>query len=264
MTDARGQLIHQLQDKQGILEVIDNGITRTLYFGNNARQSSILPASPWVLVLRYTRAMLAGLLFRPAPASVLLIGLGGGSLASFLLHRLPQCRVDVVEQRATVAELARSHFFLPDDERLCLHLGDGADYFDGPGQDRHYDLILVDAFDAQGMAPLLKDRHFLQSCRSHLTEDGALCANLWVSAGSRWRAPMKRLRDTFGENCLELPVAGHGNRIVLGLQQPCPSGWRTGLQPRSLELQERYGLDFPGMLAELQAVPPMGLWQLLG
>ena len=79
-----------------ILEVIDDDITRTLYFGSRAKQSSMLLAHPTVLVLTYTQAMLAALLFQPAPRSALVIGLGGGSLPKFLFHHFPDCQVRAV------------------------------------------------------------------------------------------------------------------------------------------------------------------------
>ena len=47
--------------------------------------------------LAYTRAMMAFLLFAPAPREVLMVGLGGGSVALFVHEHLPRTRITVVE-----------------------------------------------------------------------------------------------------------------------------------------------------------------------
>src|SRR5262245_14571019 len=62
---------------------------RSLHIGSDTIQSSMRLTRPIDLELSYTRSMMAFLLFRDPPARVLMIGLGGGSLAKFVYHRLP-------------------------------------------------------------------------------------------------------------------------------------------------------------------------------
>ena len=65
----------------------------------------------------------------PWPRNALLIGLGAGSLAKFIYHRLPQTRITAVEIDPQVERVARAHFKLPDDpRRLRVLIGDGAQY----------------------------------------------------------------------------------------------------------------------------------------
>jgi spermidine synthase len=54
---------------------------RHLHVGGRAIQSAMRLDAPDDLALAYTRAMMAALLFQPQPRDVVLIGLGGGSLA---------------------------------------------------------------------------------------------------------------------------------------------------------------------------------------
>ena len=99
MRKYHGTVIHRSQDSRGVIEVVDDGCTRSLHFGNAVRQSAMDLNRPEYLVLTYTRAMMSCLLFKPTPCKVLLIGLGGGSLAKFLLHHIPNCTIDAVELR---------------------------------------------------------------------------------------------------------------------------------------------------------------------
>ena len=54
-------------------------------------------ADPCALDLDYTRTMMACLMLRPRPASMLMVGLGGGSLAKYWHRWLPAADVSVVE-----------------------------------------------------------------------------------------------------------------------------------------------------------------------
>jgi spermidine synthase len=68
--------------------ILDCGSRRFLHLDLNAIQSAMQINDPNRLSLAYTRKMMAFLLFKPAPARILLLGLGGGSLAKFCHQRL--------------------------------------------------------------------------------------------------------------------------------------------------------------------------------
>ena len=70
---------------------------RTLHIGSDTVQSSMRIAQPNDLEISYTRSMMAFLLFNADPREVLMVGLGGGSLAKYVYHRLPRARTTVVE-----------------------------------------------------------------------------------------------------------------------------------------------------------------------
>ncbi len=73
--------------------------------------------------------MMAFLLFNDRPERVLMIGLGGGSLAKFIYHYLPRARTQVVEINPRVVAVARQFFNVPpDDERFAVIVSDGAEY----------------------------------------------------------------------------------------------------------------------------------------
>src|SRR3970040_3128060 len=70
---------------------------RSLHIGSDTVQSSMRLSRPNDLELAYTRSMMAFLLFRPPPRRVLMVGLGGGSLAKFIYHRIPDAVTEVID-----------------------------------------------------------------------------------------------------------------------------------------------------------------------
>ena len=63
---------------------------RTLYFSLDNIQSRMRLDDPWALDLSYTRKVMSFLLFRAAPRRILMVGLGGGSLAKYCYRYLPR------------------------------------------------------------------------------------------------------------------------------------------------------------------------------
>ena len=75
------------------IEVSEEAGVRYLHFGSRWVQGAMRLQRPWALELEYTREMLLPLVLRPDPdwpKSVLLIGLGAGSLVKFLYRHRPR------------------------------------------------------------------------------------------------------------------------------------------------------------------------------
>src|SRR3972149_6725808 len=107
--------------------IAERGSLRTLHIGGEAIQSAMRVDAPDELELHYTQAMMAFLLFQPQPARITMVGLGGGSIAKFVLRRMPQTRLAVVEISARVVDVARRDFSLPpDSDRFSVIVEGGA------------------------------------------------------------------------------------------------------------------------------------------
>lgn len=251
MLTDRGTLIFALRDPEGLMEIIDQDGVRSLYFGTRARQSSMRLNDPAELVLEYTRGMLAGLLFQPQPRRILLVGLGGGSLARFLLRHLPDAQIDCVETRTGVIDLARCYFQLPDTPRLAIHIGDGAEFLRN-APEGHFDLILVDAFDSGGVHPSVCSRQFHADCRRALSATGVLSINLWITPGSGSRDVLKDMEQGFAKPILRLPVEQRANLIALAPVCSVSRKDLKQLREPARALAARFGLDFPGQLRRLE------------
>lgn len=250
MLTDRGILVHATRDADGPIEVIDDAGTRSLYFGTRARQSSMRLADPLALPLAYTRNMLAALLFQPRPHRTLLIGLGGGSLARFLLGHFPGASVTCVESRPAVVELARRFFRLPVHDRLNVQVGDGARFLDTcPAA--HYDLILIDAFDGDGIHPSVCSPGFFSASRRALAPGGVASTNLWASPDPALKAVLANMAAGFDGQILRLPVAERANIVALASDRTYTRRDLQALRPRAHELEHRLQLDLPKQLRTL-------------
>ena len=150
--------------------------TRALHFSICEIQSRMKVQQPEALDLAYTRTMMAFLLFVPRPQTLAMIGLGGGSMAKFCHRQLPDTRIEVVEINPHVIALRDQFQVPPDDARLRVRRGDGADFV------RHthdrLDVLLVDGFDHEGQPPALCSQAFYDDCRTALRADGLVVVNL--------------------------------------------------------------------------------------
>ena len=250
MSHYEGKLIYSVRDEIGPIEVVDQGPTRTLYFGSRARQSTMFLQRPAALALAYTHCMATGWIFTPAPASALVLGLGGGSLARFLLHYMPSCRVDAVEMRPEIARVARDYFALPADRRLQVHLEDGAAFLRrGNGL---YDWLMVDLHDSSGMAPAVFAPRFFADCRRRLSAAGLLLINLWSGARQKELDDLcHRLEETFDGRVLYLPVAGKNNCVALGFCPDAEPFDLAALRRRATRLEQHLEIGLPALLEEL-------------
>lgn len=260
-----GVLAHVGHDEHGPIEVVDDGPIRALHFGTSHRQSAMSLADPQRLELPYTRAMLAALLFHDDPRRVLLIGLGGGSLAKFFWRHFPHCRIDAVEQRAAVARIAHGWFSLPEDERLKVWISDGADYAaEAVRRNDAYGLILLDAYDGLGMASAMLNPAFLDRCATLLAPGGVCAANLWGSDRPQLDHSLELLGQSFAGPVLRLPVPGRGNVIGLAFPTPTPRLDWSKLRSHADSLEKRLGVEFPALTRQLRRMNGDWLERLLG
>jgi spermidine synthase len=229
------------------VEVTESRGVRQLHLGTGAIQSAMRVNRPWDLELAYTRAMMGFLLFRPAPEDVLMIGLGGGSLAKFIRKHRPATRITAIEISPQVVAAARSHFLLPaDDDRLEVRIDDGAAFV--PRQTDAADVILLDGFDAGNQVERLATLEFYQACRRALKPGGVLVVNLW-GRDAEFVRYLSRLLAAFDGGLAWLPVMNKTNVIVFGLRdEGYPQRWHSA---DLAQLGKRWGLDLAGLARDL-------------
>jgi len=188
-----------------------NGL-KALHFSIHEIQSSMQTARPFALELEYTRAMMAFLLLKPAPATLAMIGLGGGSMAKFCHRFLPQTRIKVLEINPHVIALRETFEVPPDDERFLIRRADGAEFVRLPPY--RQDVLLVDGFDDQGQPPALCSQRFYDDCFESLSDDGLMVANL--HAGHKhFDAHLARIERSFGEDkVLSVKDSERSNAVV--------------------------------------------------
>ena len=238
--------------------IVDDGRRRFLHFDLDAVQSVMELAAPDKLALAYTRNMMAFLLFNQAPGRILLLGLGGGSLAKFCYGRLPSAALTAVEANADVISL-REEFCIPaDDHRFRVIHGDGAAYLSALAPCK--DVILADACDHAGIAPELDSVEFYSNARRCLAPGGVFVTNMCGNAGSRL-GHLVKLRNAFDDEFLTLPVRPSGNIIVFAFKERRPEVSWEHLETRATELKRRFGLHFPRYVQRLALDVKQRRWQ---
>jgi len=238
------------------VEVSEKGGVRFLHLGSSAVQSAMRIRDPYGLELEYTRAVMAFLLFHATPRDIALIGLGGGSLAKFVHHRLPECRLTAVEINPEVIAAARGYFLLPpDDARLEVLEGDGAAFVRSHPESR--DILIVDAYDARRIVEDLASPEFYRACLAHLRPGGVAAFNLWGS-DAHFETYYGRISAAFGGQVLILPAEKKSNVIVFGLKPPLPALDFETLGGRAGAWEARLGLGLPAFLDRMRAFNRQG------
>lgn len=237
-----GRSIHRNVSDGNSVDVSESEGVRSLHLGSVTVQSSMRVTAPYDLELTYTRGVMMFLLFRPQARKVLLIGLGGGSIPKFIHHYLPELSMRVVEINPQIISVARSHFYLPEDDvRLQVLEGDGVAYLrDHPGS---AEVLIMDAYDSKGLPPDLCSQDFFDNCAEALSDDGLLVINLWGS-DRNFDVYLQRIEQSFGHRVLVLPTGRPGNIIVFGFRRP-PADMRwASLRERAKQLQSAYKIEF--------------------
>jgi spermidine synthase len=233
------QLIDGTYDKPFIE---DCGPLRCLHFDLDNVQSVMRHDDPDALCLAYTRKMMTFLLFNAAPRRLLLLGLGGGSLAKFCYRHLPGAHITVLEIDPNVLAL-REEFQVPqDNDRFRVVQGDGVAYISGRAP--REDVILVDACDRNGLSPTLAAPDLYANLRRRLVVGGVLVMNV-CGEPEEIESHIARIRGVFGERIISLPAKEDGNLIVMGFRTE-PRAWDGAeLDRHARKLEERFGLAFP-------------------
>lgn len=228
--------------------IVDVRLRRFLHFDLDAIQSAMDLVRPDRLCLAYTRKMMAFLLFNRRPGRILLLGLGGGSLARFCYRNLPRSRVTAVELNEHVLSL-RNEFQVPaDDARFRVLHADGATYV--AGLPSCNDVILADACDRSGIAPQMDSMEFYWNAFRSLAPGGIFVGNICGGPNAR-NSHLLKIRQVFGEQWLTLPVRTDGSIIVFAFKDERPIARFTDLAAIAPDLKREFGLDFPNYVRRL-------------
>jgi len=234
------------------IEVRERAGLRTLHLDSDTVQSAMRIDRPDALELSYTRAMMAYLLFRTPPPRLILIGLGGGSIAKFVYRLMPETRTTAVDIDAEVVDVARIYFGLPQDSaRLRTVVADGAEFV--ALQDAAADALLVDAYDGDSLAASFRSKDFFLAARRALASGGVFAINLW-SNDRTFDRNLRWIEEAFGGACLCLPAERPGNLVVLGFEtMPSRDDLRwMRLHERAEALEHRFGLEFRAFVSNLR------------
>jgi spermidine synthase len=124
----------------------------------------------------YTQTMEAALLYPEKVRRILMVGLGAGSVSTYLGSAMPDVAIDVVELDPGVIAAGRKYFGLLETDRVHFIESDGRVYLNR--NKGLYDLILLDAFREQGVPFHLLTREFYSLVKERLAPGGAVASNV--------------------------------------------------------------------------------------
>jgi len=246
------KFIRRSQEISSGVQIQEHRGVRSLHLGTPHVQSAMRIQAPEKLELEYTRCMMAFTLFCENPSNIIMIGLGGGSIVRFLHAKMPDVSLTTIESNEEVLHAARAWFKLPEDERHVVQIEDGAAYIATRVQVA--DVIFVDAFDGNDLAPMLGSELFYFDCQRALREKGVLAVNLW-GGDPRFGEWLELIRSAFDGKVLCLPGQTRGNVIAFGLKiQDLPG--HAYLMHRAEIMQSVFDIDLRSYVTTLETVNP--------
>src|SRR5262245_47646070 len=232
------------------IEIVEEDGVRVLQIGGDAIQSAMRLDAPDAIELDYVRAMMAFLLFRPRPRDVLMVGLGGGSMARFIHQRMREARLCVVEINPAVVTVARKYFHFPeDDERLSIVIGEGANAVSH--RPASCDILVVDGFVNGKVADSLCTRSFYAAAFAALRPPGVMVANFMADDGKLERH-CARIEKAFGRPPLLLLAEERDNLIAFAFRGGSSRFAWTQLNARAREAVAQFGLRLDECLISLK------------
>ncbi len=252
---ARADVIHQERSLYRDITVEQNGSRRCLIFNvhrGDRNQTCIDLDEPERLVFSYTRMSFAGLLLTPEPESVLVAGLGGGSIPMTLSDLFPEARIDVVEIDPAVVSVAKEYFLFEETENMHVHVNDARVFIKRAAlEGRSYDYIMLDAFTGDYIPEHLLTREFLEEVKGILNPDGVLVANTFSTSHlyDHESVTYQRVWDEF----YNFRLPNSGNRIIITRAKPLPPrGDLSAAASRLADGLRKYGiplLEYPARMS---------------
>ena len=169
---------------------------------------------------------LYGFLAQAGAQNVLLIGVGGGTLANMLSSE--GARVTLVDINPVSFEVARLYFGLPDS--LPRHVEDGLAFLKRGAA--KFDAIVLDAYHASEIPEHLTTPAFFAEVKRRLAKSGLVLANVFIrndedaAAGKLHKTmadafPTVRALDTPGEIDRNTILAAGTAAVTAPMQPPC-------------------------------------------
>ncbi len=245
------EVIHREKSLYRNIEVKESGSRRCLVFAvrdGDRNQTCMDLTDPDRVIFPYVRMTFAGLLLNPDPGSVLIVGLGGGTIPTILHQLYPNATIDIVEVDDAVRRVATRFFDFRESDGMTVTVLDARVFIKRARlKGRQYDLVVLDAFTGDYIPEHLMTMEFLEEVKAILSPVGVLVANTF-STSRLYDHESATYHRVFGDFYnFRMPVTG--NRVIVAGVRELPG--RRQIQSRANRLSgtfTRYRVnieDFP-------------------
>ena len=216
-TQIFAKVIHSERSLYRNIIVDETGNQRCLKFNTKSsktNQSCIFKNDPQKLVFNYTKLVFSSLLMIDNPKSVLIIGLGGGTLSNTIHQLYPNATIDNVEIDPSVTNVAREYFDFFENDKIKATTQDGRIFVKRASiKKQKYDWIILDAFNGDYIPEHLLTKEFFEETKSILSDNGIISANTF-SISKLYNHESATYYDVFGD-FINVSNRKNSNRIIL-------------------------------------------------
>jgi spermidine synthase len=214
----------------------------TLWFGGSKYpDSAVKIGDPDHIEFEYVQALTVALALTSEPKRVLAVGLGGGTLPTFLRKHYPEMVIDTVDIDPDVVDVAKKFFGFREDAAMHAYVEDGRQFIEKC--ETPYDIIFLDAYGSEDIPYHMATKEFLQAVRRAAAPNGVVASNILRAPDNRLHGEMVRtFQEVFGSVYIVATKNGP-NEIVLAMPGNTPVG-RASLARRASQLSEDQKLEF--------------------
>jgi spermidine synthase len=243
-----GQLIHHKDSLYHHIFVYELGPYITLQFGRRAAvqmQSQVNVNNLRQHMVEYTKMAFCGLLYKPQPQKLLMVGLGGGVIPREMNYYFPELDIDVVEIDPAVLPIAKQFFGFNESDKLKVHIADGRMFI--KEQLRRdpvpkYDFVFLDAFNSDYIPFHLMTKEYLEQVKGILAEDGVVIANIFYT-NRLFDAELKTFLAAFGR--YQVFLGSYSSNVMLVAPGPAaPMLTVKEAVDKAMVLQSRHEFSF--------------------
>jgi spermidine synthase len=197
---------------------------------------------PDTMPVPYNRIMPVALAYPRETKRILMIGLGAGSISTYLGRAMPDAQIDVVELDPGVIAAGKEYFGLRETNKVRFIESDGRVYLN-----RHkdvYDLILLDAFRELGVPFHMLTREFYALVKEHLAPGGAVASNV-VANTKLYLSTLVTLHAVFPTVDVYPAWSEPNETQAIAVAVSAPSPTPESLMQRARALQSEYRFRYP-------------------
>ena len=188
------------------LTVTEDTEVRHLRF-DRSHQSAVYLADEYESAIKYPDYFHLALAAKPDAKRALVLGLGGGTVVKRMWRDYPEMTIDAVEIDPVVVDVSRRYFGMPEDERVEMFTEDARRFVQRA--DDKYDIVIVDAYYADGVPFHLTTAEFFDEIKQVLAPGGVVAYNVISSVDGDKSQLFRSLYRTAGgvwENLWVFPI----------------------------------------------------------